>query len=176
MQVILDEERWEIEDGASLMEVLAQVSERTKAKQRIVTGLEIEGRRMTDRDLTPAFLARAAREVGNVRATSQTALEILAGAQASIERFGSLLKTEGRRLVIALREGQGALAPVDTWLGQLADYLEVAEVASHNRSSLAGREALASVLADVMEARAAGDTVRLADLVEYELLPNLDGP
>src|SRR3954447_6094218 len=70
MHVSLDAEQWAVSDDTSLLEVLAQVSNKAQDRRRIVTSLKIGGRAHSDRDLVPALLARTARESGPVEALS----------------------------------------------------------------------------------------------------------
>ncbi|MER3424863.1 MAG: hypothetical protein C4293_18220 [Nitrospiraceae bacterium] len=175
MQITLDEERWEVADELSVQEMLAQVSDRAHAKRRLVTSLEAGGRRLTDRDLQPAFLARPGREVGEIHATSQSLEEILNSASEHLRQFGVLVKEKGLSLIGPLRTGAGSVASLDAWFGLLADYVEASEAAGLHKCSGLSDETLASWIAPLLAARAAEDPVRLADLMEYELLPRLPG-
>ncbi len=177
MRIVLDEERWEAADDLSLQEILAQVSDRAHAKRRLVTFLEVGGKRLTDRDLAPALLARLGREVGDIRATSQSLEDILNGASEPLRRFGALIKEQGRTLIGDLRTGtgRGAVASLDAWLGLVADYLEATEAAGLSTRAARPGEPLSPWIPPLLEARAAEDAVRLADLIEYELLPRLPG-
>ncbi len=175
MQVMLDDEQWEVNGEASLGEILAQVNDRAQAKDRVVTGLAIDGRRMTDRDLTPSLLTRAAKDVATVRAASCTIPELVASARESLNQFATVLKREGEILVRDLRAGHGDLALFDLWLGKLADYVELAETVRRGESELPAEASMTTALASLINARTNLDTVRLADVLEYELLPCLDG-
>lgn len=175
MRIRLDEECWDVADDLSLQEILAQVSDRAHAKRRLVTSLEAGGKRLTDRDLAPALLARPGREVGDIHAMSQSFEDILNGACEPLRRFGALVKEQGRALIGPLRTGAGAMAPLDAWLGLLADYLEATEATGLSTRAAGPGEPLSPWIPPLLEARAAEDAVRLADLVEYELLPRLPG-
>ncbi len=173
MQVILDQEQWEVADDVLLADVLAQVSDRAQAQSRIVTSLTVGDRPLSDRDLEPTLLATKAGETGGVRATSQAVREVLQAAQQSLRKYAGFLRDEGAVLIRSFRTGTGNLGSLDVWLGKLADYLEMTETASAHGSSVSDRNSLVSWVQELMEARNAGDPVRLADLLEYELLPRL---
>jgi hypothetical protein len=174
MQVILDGEQWEVDGNASLGEILAHVNDRAQANDRLVTGLAIDGHPVTDRDLTPALLARSAADVATVRAASCTMRELAATARTSLKQFAELLKSEGAALAMDLRAGRDDLAPLDLWLGKLADYVELAEVVYRQWPEGETSTSMAAPLARVIDARATHDTVRLADVLEFELLPCLE--
>ena len=94
MEISLDDEQWTVRDDIFLIEALAQLSEKSRGKGRIVTSLRIGGRLCTDRDLVPEFLACSGEETGSVEASSTSAADILLKAQDTIEQFGKLLKHE----------------------------------------------------------------------------------
>lgn len=106
MQVMLDNEQWTVNDNTSLMEILAQVSDKTFAQNRVVIALQVGERRMTDRDLTPTQLGRIGAGMGPVRATTQSMTQIIDGGDASMQRFAGLLKSDALGLVQAIRAGQ----------------------------------------------------------------------
>jgi hypothetical protein len=174
MQVMLDDEQWEVDGDGSLGEILAHVSDRAQANDRIVTGLAIDGHPVTDRDLTPALLARSAADVATVRAASCTMRELAATARTSLKQFADLLKSEGATLATDLRAGRDDLAPLDLWLGKLADYVELAETVCRRWPEGETGVSMAAPLASLIDARATHDTVRLADVLEFELLPCLE--
>lgn len=173
MQVILDHEEWEVANEVLLADVLAQVSDRAQAQSRIVTSLIVGGRPLSDRDLEPTLLATKAGEAGGVHATSQAMSEVLQAAQHSLRKYAGLLRDEGAALIRPLRIGTGDRGSLDAWFGKLADYLEMTETASAHESPMCCRDSLVPWVQELMEARNAGDLVRLADLLEYELLPRL---
>lgn len=173
MHVRLDDEQWEVDGEMSLGEILAHVNDRAQASGRIVTELAIDGRRLTDRELVPSLLARAAKDVAMVHATSITMQALAAAANSSMRQFAELLKREGATLARNLRAGRGDLAPLDLWLGKLADYVELAETLRQRCPDTAGSASMAAPLASVIDARETQDTVRLADVLEFELLPCL---
>lgn len=175
MRVMLDNEQWEVKGVQSLGEVLAEVSDRAYARNRVVTTLAIDGRPMTDRDLTPALLAQATTDVVTVQATSRTIRELAETAREPIKKFAAILTQEGEMLVRALRGGSGDLTALDRWLGKLADHVELVERVRSVEVGLAAGTSLATVAARLLDARTSGDMVRLADVLEYELLPSLMG-
>jgi hypothetical protein len=170
MQVILDQEQWEVDGETTLGEVLADVSERAHTRARIVTSLVVDQRRITDRDLDAAFLAERTAGFASLTAWSQSQVEIVRSAQPAIQRYALAVHEEGAALSTAFRAGQGAIPLLDAWLGKLADYLEVAESSTTAR---AGNGSLAGFVQELLKARVNGDRVLIADLLEYEILPRL---
>jgi hypothetical protein len=173
MQISLDAERWTVGDGTTLLEALAQVSNKARGRGRIVTTLKIGGRLCTDRDLLPEFLARTAREAGSIEAVSTATADILAGAKDTISQFGLLLRREGESMVRHLRTGTAQLSALDTWLGQLAEYMEITERAAEQGVPGFGRDTLVPWAEQLVDARRVPDTVRMADVLEYEILPRI---
>ncbi len=88
MEILLEDEQGTVRDDTSLIEALAQLSEKSRGKRRIVTSLRIGGRLCTDRDLVPEFLACSVEETGPIEASSTSAAHILLKAQGTIEQFG----------------------------------------------------------------------------------------
>ncbi|CAI4032981.1 hypothetical protein DNFV4_03411 [Nitrospira tepida] len=174
MQIVLNDERWELSDETTLLEALAQVSDRARARQHLVMTLEVGGRPVTDRDLQPEFLSQTGRLVDVVRATSRHVAEITAGARGMVEAYGRQLRQECAALATALRRGEMAVAGLDGWLGRLADYVEAAEQ-DRRRTSMEESDSLVPWIAELLETRARKDHVRMVDLLEYELLPRLPG-
>ena len=172
MQITLDEDQWDMSDEATVMEILAQVSDRAHAKHCLVTSLEVGGRPLTDRDLQPLFLARTGREAGAVRARSQTVTDIVADAQTTLEQYGRQLRAEGNQLVPALRAGQGRSAQFDAWLGRISDYVEATEGTFAGTLSN-GAGSLVPWLSELLQAISEQDSVRIADLLQYEILTRL---
>ena len=173
MYVQLDEELWEMADSARLEEVLARISDAAHTKGRLVTSLLVGESLYTDRDLLPAVLAQPAGTFGKVVARSQSIQAVLSSSAGSANEFGASLKTDGEKLVGNLRQGEVLFRQVDDWLGRLADYVEWLEMARAVRVSEIPRESISTWLSEVLEAREREDTVRLADVLEYEVLPRL---
>jgi hypothetical protein len=173
MQITLDEEQWQLPDETSLMEVLAAISDKAQAKQRIVTSLTIGGQGVTDRDLVPAFLNQAAQGMGPIAAASKSLHTIISEARQAISRFAVQLQSDGRVLLAPLRSGTGHISSIDAWLGRLADYTEMAEAGHKQGVAGLSSEALLPWIQELLAARTSLDPVRVADLLEYELLPRL---
>ncbi len=170
MQVILDQEQWEVGSNKTLGEVLADVSERAHTRARIVTSLAVDQRKITDRDMDAAFLAERTGRFQSLTATSQSQAEIVRAAEPSIRKYAGAVLEEGAGLANAFRSGQGAVPLLDAWLGKLADYLEVAAA---GQAGTAGSGSLAAHVQELLKARLSGDRVLIADLLEYEILPRL---
>ena len=93
-----------------------------------------------------------------------------------MRKFTETLRADGTALIPKLRFGPSPLSSLDAWLGRLADYLEFVDQALIVMRAGTGASALAPWVQQLLEARAAQDMVRLADLLEYEILPRLDIP
>ena len=174
MQVMLDDEQWTVKDDVSLMEILAQVSDKAHARHRVITSLQLGSRQLTDRDLTGAMLAQAGAGMGPVRACTLSVDQVMKGADGTMARFAGLLKADGVGLVHAVRTGGIPAAALDAWLGRLADYLECVETQRSHRVSDSA-ESLMPWVSRLLEARIAEDWLALADLVEYEIVTRLPG-
>ncbi|MGH7233255.1 MAG: hypothetical protein ACREJU_18130 [Nitrospiraceae bacterium] len=172
MQITLDEEQWEVADNLSLLQVLAQVSDKAQAKQCIVTSLRVGGKSLTDRDLQPALLSRIAQELGMVQATSRAVEEIVVSAEEQLLHFGALIRRQGESLIGPLRAGTAGVNSVDGWLGLLADYVEAREMPRVPNGAQSASY-VSPWIGPLLDARSAGDVVRLTDCIEYELLPRL---
>jgi hypothetical protein len=173
MHITLDEERWQLPDDTSLMEALAQVSDKAQSKGCLVTQLTVGGRPVTDRDLQPSFLAQKGTDVATVEAISRSLRAIMSDAAATMTRFAAQLKTDGGALVGALRAGRGGFTGLDMWLGRLADYAEMAVTGRTQGLPDTGMTRALPWIQELVDARQAADAVRLADILEYELLPAL---
>jgi ABC-type transporter Mla subunit MlaD len=173
MQIVLDQDQWEVADGTLLGEIFAQVSDRAQAKERFVTSLSIGERRLTDRDLEPTLLARAANEVGPIKATSKALKDILAEAQPTLTQFETELKAEARTLLSSIRAGLNGVNSVDAWLGRFADYIEMVELVRTQAGDRSQETSLTPWISELLEARTAGDSVRVTDVLEFELIPRM---
>lgn len=167
MQVMLDQEQWEAGAHLTVGDVLAEISERAHAQARIVTSLRLDERRITDRDLDPLFLAEPTAQFTHLTAMSQSMPAIMQSAQPSITQYGEELRKEGSALAGPLRFGRQTLSSLDSWLGKLADYLELME-GNHTAGGLT------PWVGQLLDARSACDSIRMADLLEYEILPRLE--
>lgn len=173
MQIMLDQDHWEVKAPLTMEHVLTEVSERAHARARIVTKLQLDQRTITDRDLDPAFLAESVVRFRQLTAVSQPMPELIQAAEGSIRKYGETLRTEGAALLSPLRFGPWPLSALDAWLGQLADYIEFIDGMSAAMEAGTGVSAVAPWVQQLLEARAAQDLVRVADLLEYEILPRL---
>lgn len=172
MNVTLDEDQWMVNDSTPLMEILAQISDRAHARNRVVISLQMGERYLTDRDLTSALFATNT-VVGPIRATTHSIAQVIQGAEESMGRFAGLLKTDGHTLIQLMRAGQTPSAQLDTWMGRLADYLECRE-AQRSQGTTGSSQALNSWVSRLLEARIASDWVAVADVLEYEIVARLD--
>lgn len=175
MQVTLDDEEWTVNDDISLMEILAQVSDRAHARQRLVTSLQVGEQRLTDRDLTRSLLSKVGAEIGGVRASTKSMEQVIDGADETIQRYAAVLKADGTILVTEFRAGQTPGGTLDAWLGRLADYLECLEAQLTHSTHGHSVQPVAPWVAGLLDARCREDWVGLADLLEYEILTRLPG-
>ena len=174
MDITLDEERWQLPDETSLMEALAQVSDKAQSKGCFVTRLTVGGRTVTDRDLEPSFLAQKGADVSTVDAVSRSLRTIVSDAAGTMARFSLQLKQDGEALIGPLRAGRGGFAAFDGWLGRLADYAEIAVAGRTQGLPETGVTRALPWIQELVDARQAADPIRLADILEYELLPALE--
>jgi hypothetical protein len=173
MHITLDDQQWESGTHITLGDVLAEVSERAHARARLVTCLQLDQRTITDRDLDPLFLAEPVSRFRQLAAQSQSMPAILEAAQSSVVKYGEELRAEGRALTAPLRFNADSLPTLDLWLGKLADYLELVE----GKPGAATEPCPPGVLSwvkELLDARADRDRVRMADILEYEILPALE--
>jgi len=173
MQIRLDDDQWVAPTAASLEDVFAELSERAHAKARIVTTIMLDRRRLTDRDLEPGLLKESSAKFGNLVATSRTQEEIFQDAWGAIRRYRELVVQEGSSLASQLRLGKQDLPSLDRWLGKVADLLELIgnQASNYEADSIVSEKA--EWIEELLVARQLGDTVRMADLLEYEILPRL---
>lgn len=173
MHITLDEEQWQLPDETFLMEILATISDRARARHRIVTSLTIGGKAISDRDLTPAFLNQAGMDLGAVQAVSKSLHCIITEAKHAIDLFAAQLRTDGQGLLTPLRSGTGQVGSIDVWLGRLADYTEMLEAGHTQGVAGLSPAGLLPWIQELLGARSSFDPIRVADLLEYELLPRL---
>jgi len=62
---------------------------------------------------------------------------------------------------------------LDRWFGQLADYMEFLQAAEQGSQAGGDLQALSSWIQELLDARSMQDPVRLADILEFEVLPRL---
>jgi hypothetical protein len=174
MQVQLDEDIWEVNDGVQLGEILANVSDRAQAKGCLVTELMFGDRKMTDRELIPPILDQLASSFGSIAAVSERLETIVQHSEETGRKYGQQLHLQAQRFVHELRQGHGIFRQLDQWFGQMADYLEwlqLQESVSPKKSEAA--QDLSSWLRELINARENEDEVRTADMLEYEVIPRL---
>lgn len=173
MRITLDQDQWDVSDDQLVGEILAQVSDRAHARHRLVTSLKLGGRPITDRDLQPMLLGKLLREVGSVDACSQDIPEIMTNATPAIDRFSSTLKAEAQGFLAPLRMSGTIPSALDRWFGQLADYMEFLQAAEQGSQAGGDLQSLSSWIQELLDARSMQDPVRLADILEFEVLPRL---
>ena len=173
MRITLDQDQWDIGDEQLISEALMQVSDRAHAQHRLVTSLRLGGRPITDRDLQPILLGTRLKDVGPIDACSQNIPEIMAGAAPAIAKFASTLTVEAQGCIAPLRMSGVIPSALDRWFGQLADYMELLQAAERDGQVHEDLQALSSWVQELLEARSLQDTVRLADILEFEVLPYL---
>ncbi len=173
MYIALDGEQMQLPDDTSLLNVLALLSDKAHARHRIVTSLTVGGKTISDRDLDPTFLNQRAQDVGAVQAASQSLHTIITAAKHTIDRFAAQLQTDGQGLLAPLRSGTGQVGSIDAWLGRLADYTEMLEAGQAQGVAGLSSASLLPWIQELLGARTFADPIRVADLLEYELLPRL---
>jgi hypothetical protein len=173
MRITLDQDQWDASGDQLVGEVLTQVSDRAHARHRLVTSLVLGGRPITDRDLRPMLLNKLLKEVGPIEALSQDIPEILKDAAPAITKFASTLRAEALGFVIPLRTNGIIPSAVDRWFGQLADYVELLEVSGQGSPANNDLQVLSSWIQELLDARSIQDPVRMADILEFEILPSL---
>lgn len=173
MNIRLDNEQWQTVSTATLGDILADLSERAHARSRIVTTLMLDHRRITDRDIDPYFLQQPSMNYRELVATSSTQEEIIESARGAIERYRSLVVAEGTSLANQFRMGVQDLTSFDAWLGKVADAVEIIENGQNRLGTQSTGSAIAGWIEELLAARHIHDTVRMADLLEYEILPRI---
>jgi hypothetical protein len=173
MHITLDDEQWVAPKDTTLREIFTDLSERAFAKSRIVTTMLLDHRQITDRDIDAQLLQTPSSGFSDLVATSSTQQDIIEAARGSIDRYCEHVVGEGNQLVGHLRTGMLDVAKLDRWLGKVADILELMK---HRRSGSTGESdlhATAGWVEQLLGARQVRDSVRMADLLEYEVLPRL---
>ena len=173
MYITLDNDQWKAAHSSTLGEILADLSERAHAQLRIVTTVTLDRRRITDRDIDPMLLQESSGNYRELIATSATQQAILESAQGAIDRFRELVVEEGTSLVGQLRLGVQDLSLLDLWLGKVADVVEIIGNGPKQLGTESPAHVVAGWMEEFLEARRLRDTVRMADLLEYEVLPRL---
>jgi hypothetical protein len=104
---------------------------------------------------------------------SQSLHTIITDAKQAITRFATQLRVDGQGLLTPLRSGIGQVASIDAWLGRLADYTEMLEAGQAQGVEGLSSAPLLPWIQELLGARTNTDAIRVADLLEYELLPRL---
>lgn len=173
MRITLDHDQWDVSDDQLVSEVLTQVSDRAHARHRLVTSLRLGGRSITDRDLQPRLLSKLLKEVGPIEATSQDIPEIMKHAAPAVTRFASTLQAEAQGFLIPLRASGIIPSALDRWFGQLADYVELLQASGQDSPTNGDLQVFSSWIQELLDARSIQDPVRMADILEFEILPSL---
>ena len=169
----LDNDQWQAGSTATLGDILADLSERAHARSRIVTTVMLDSRRITDRDIDPHLLQQTSANYRQLIATSSTQQEILESAHGAIERYRSVVVEEGTSLANQFRMGVQDLSSFDAWLGKVADAVEIIENGQKRVGTQSQGHAIVGWIEELLAARRIRDTVRMADLLEYEILPRI---
>ncbi len=174
MLVQLDKDTWEVGDTDRLEDVLANLSDRAEAQGRLVTELIVGNRPMTDRELVPPTLSKVASSFGSISAKSESMGSIVQHSGETGKKFGRHLRSQAQQVVEDFRQGRGVMQQLDQWCGQIADYLEWVEI-QRLVSGLPSKEPqdVAYWVNELLDARKNLDEVRIADMLEYELIPRL---
>jgi hypothetical protein len=174
MLVQLDEETWEVGDTVRLEEVLANLSDRAQAEGRLVTQLTVDNRPMTDRELVPPTLARVASSFGTITAKSEQMDSIIQHSGETGKKFGQQICLQAQKLAEDFRHGRGVMRQLDQWFGQMADYLEWSQIQQSIKGSQQNEpQDLSYWVNELINARQNLDDVRMADMLEYEVIPRL---
>ncbi|MDH4152405.1 MAG: hypothetical protein OEV01_01330 [Nitrospira sp.] len=173
MNIQLDSEQWQAVSTATLGDILTDLSERAHARARIVTTILLDHRRITDRDIDSSLLQQSSANYHELVATSATQQEIVESARGVIDRYRSVVATEGTALAHQFRMGMQDLSSFDLWLGKVADVVEIIENGSKRLGTDSPGHAIAGWIEELLAARHLHDTVRMADLLEYEVLPRI---
>jgi hypothetical protein len=173
MRITLDQDQWDVSDDQLVSEALTEVSDRADTRHRFVTSLKLGGRPITDRDLQPILLNKLLKEVGPIEACSQNISEIMTDAAPAATRFASTLKAEAQGFLIPLRISGVIPIALDRWFGALADYVELLQAGGQEGQATGDLQAVSFWIQELLEARSVQDPVRMADILEFEVLPHL---
>jgi len=171
--ITLDQDQWDVSDDQLVSEVLTEVSDRAYAQHRLVTSLKLGGRPITDRDIQPLLLNKLLKEVGPIEARSQNIPEIMTNAAPTIARFAATLKAEAQGFLTPLRASGVIPSSLDLWFGQLADFVELLQAGVQSGPARDDLQTVSFWIQELLEARSIQDPVRMADILEFEVLPQL---
>jgi hypothetical protein len=119
------------------------------------------------------LLSKLLKEVGPIEASSQDIPEIIKNAAPAIAQFASTLNAEAQGFLTPLRTSGIIPSALDRWFGQLADYVELLQAAGQDSPANGDLKALSFWIQELLEARSIQDPVRLADILEFEVIPYL---
>jgi hypothetical protein len=173
MNIQLDHDQWQAVSTATLGDIFADLSDRAHARARIVTTLILDDRRITDRDIDPHLLRQSSAGYRRLVATSSTQQEMIECAHGVIERYRRVVVDEGTALADQFRMGGQELSSFDAWLGKVADVVEIIENGRKGPGTQPSGNVIAGWIEELLAARQVHDTVRMADLLEYEILPRI---
>jgi hypothetical protein len=173
MNIQLDREQWQVVSTATLGDILTDLSERAHAQARIVTTIMLDHRQITDRDIDPVLLQQSSANYHELIATSATRQEIVESARGAIDRYRGLVVAEGTALANEFRMGAQNLSSFDAWLGKVADVVEIIENSPKQFGTDSPGQVIAGWIEELLAARRLQDAVRMADLLEYEILPRI---
>ncbi len=174
MLVQLDKDTWEVSDTDRLEEVLANLSDRAEAQGRLVTELIVGNQPMTDRELVPQTLSKVASSYGSITAKSERMDSIVQHSEETGKKFGQQVRSQAQQVVEDFRQGKCVMQQLDQWFGQIADYLEWVQIQGsvcvpQSKES----QDLSYWVNELLHARKNLDTVRITDMLEYEIIPRL---
>lgn len=173
MNIQLDNDQWQAGSPTTLGDIFADLSERAHARARIVTTLVLDNRRITDRDIDPHLLQQSSASYRRLVATSSTQQELMESAHGVIERYRRVVVAEGTAIADQFRMGGQDLSSFDVWLGKVADVVEIMENGQKQPGTQSPGQVIAGWIEELLAARHLHDTVRMADLLEYEILPRI---
>ena len=174
MLVQLDEDTWEVSDTLRLEEVLANISDRAEVQGRLVTELVVGNQSMSQRELVPHTLSKIVSSFGSVAAKSERKESLIQRFAVTGKNFGQQVRFDAQNIVEEFRRGNGVVRQLDQWFGQMADFLEwdqLQMLSTEQRSQ--DPQNLSHWVQELMYARQNLDEVRIADILEYEVIPRL---
>ena len=129
---------------------------------------------MTDRELVPPTLSKIASSFGSIAAKSERVETIVKQSEETGKQFGQHLRFHAQEVLLNFRQSRGGMQQLDQWFGQVADYLEWKQIQQSVVSSLSNEtKDLSYWVNELMLARQNVDEVRIADMLEYEVIPRL---
>ena len=89
-------------------------------------------------------------------------------------KFGQQIRLKAQKLVDDFRQGHGFIRQLDQWFVPMADYLEWLQI--HESMGTQKSEIVQDLVFwvnELLRAREIEDEVRIADILEYEVIPRL---